>query len=246
MQYLGGKYRIARHIERLVLAVKGDRETYIEPFLGGAATFSRIAPHFDLAFGYDIVPDLVMMWQAAINGWMPPTELDEETWRSLKTSEPSALRGFAGFGCSFGGRWFEGYARRSPAAGRPTDETSTAPGSSRSVVRQAARMQRATVRVLDYRDLHVPPGAVIYADPPYVGTKGYSGTPKFSTEQFWRFARSWVQSGAVVLVSERSAPEDFKSVWSASMGAYLKVDEQKAAARTEHVFMHTSQSGMLE
>src|SRR5690349_3392797 len=105
---MGGKTRQGKHIEEQLLKYKGDCTGYIEPFMGGGAIFARMAPHFPgAALGSDIHPDLMMMWEALQGGWKPPTEVTREEWYGIKDEEPSALRGFVGFGCSFGGRWFE-------------------------------------------------------------------------------------------------------------------------------------------
>ena len=62
-----------------------------------------------------------------------------------------------------------------------------------------------------------PPGSVVYLDPPYTGTKGYtskrSGVPKFDHDEFWATATYWAQSGAHVFVSEFNAPEGWTPIW---------------------------------
>ncbi|MEV4939608.1 DNA adenine methylase [Streptomyces zaomyceticus] len=237
MKYLGGKSRIASHVERLVSASSSERGCYIEPFVGGAATFSRLAPHFQTASGYDVVPDLVMMWQAAIDGWTPPTELSVDEYTELRTAEPSPLRGFAGFGCSYGGKWFGGYARdktgRVGRDGLPYSEVRT---SARTVTRQAAQLRNATVTLADYRDVLVPRDAVVYADPPYAGTTGYEAADPFDTAEFWKTAEGWATGGATVLVSEHCAPAPWVRVWEKPYASYLRGD-QKPGFRTEAVFM---------
>lgn len=237
MQYMGGKYRIARHVEALILAMRGDRSVYVEPFLGGAATFSRIAPHFPEAWGSDVVPDLILMWEAAVAGWVPPAELSEDEWRELKTAPPSPLRGFAGFGCSFGGRWFEGYARRRTAGGREAAAADQAPAaSSRVVTRQAQAMRHAQFRVSDYRRLIARPDMVIYADPPYASTKPYSGLPSWDSGEFWAHAEKWADAGALILVSEYEAPAGWRRAWEKPMPNYLRGDAQKPGQLVEAIF----------
>ena len=113
VQYLGGKTRLAKHISTAILADTDAREVYVEPMVGGGSVLAAMAPHFERAYAGDVHEDLILMYQAIQSGWEPPSELSEDCWRELKYSEPSPLRGFAGFGCSFAGRWFEGYARNS-------------------------------------------------------------------------------------------------------------------------------------
>ena len=47
MRYLGGKSRQAKRIKQLILGKVDNRETYIEPFLGGASVASIIAQEFE-------------------------------------------------------------------------------------------------------------------------------------------------------------------------------------------------------
>ena len=235
MQYVGGKYRVARHIEHEILKLKGGRSVYLEPFVGGAATFSRLAPHFAHAHGYDVMPDLVEMWQSAITGWEPTLPVTEGDYRELKGAPPSAQRGFVGFGCSFGGKFFGGYARSRNGAAPGYDY---AAGSARSVKKQAKAMRNASVDLLDYRAIRVVGDEVIYCDPPYAGTTGYNDTEPFDSEAFWSTAECWASLGAVVFVSEYEAPDGWSEVWQKPMPNYLRGDSQKAGQRTERLFVN--------
>ena len=63
-----------------------------------------------------------------------------------------------------------------------------------------------TVTKLDYREVEVPDGATVYADPPYRGTgcKAYSAAGKFDTDAF----DEWLASVPFpVIVSEYTCPE---------------------------------------
>ncbi len=231
MQYVGGKFRSAKYIAEQVRAHRRpDQTRYVEPFLGGGATFSKIAPDFAEASGSDVEPNIVLMWQAAQSGWIPPSDVSEELYASLRHAEPSALRGFVGFG---GGKWFGGYARsRSGAA----PNYNYAAGASRSVVKQAAAMRHARIICGDYRELEVLPTDVVYCDPPYAGTTGYT-TGAFDSEELWRTAEAWARSGATVLVSEYSAPVGWVEVWSRGLPNYLRGADQRAEERTERLFV---------
>ena len=52
------------------------------------------------------------MWEELQNGWMPPQTLTKEDYEFLKNNKDIKphLTGFVGFGCSFAGKWFGGYA----------------------------------------------------------------------------------------------------------------------------------------
>ena len=101
MMYLGGKSRLAKRIGAAILENTNQRGQYIEPMIGGGSVFFELAPHFQKSFGGDIQEDLILMYRALADGWVPPDTVTEEEWRELRDSPPSALRAFAGFGCSF-------------------------------------------------------------------------------------------------------------------------------------------------
>lgn len=209
MRYLGGKTRLAKDISGAMLAATDDRTRFIDPFVGGGSIMNSMVPHFGETYISDIHLDLVMLYQKIADegiDWIPE-EVTEETWRSFRKAEPSALRGFIGFGCSFGGRWFEGYARGG--------NTNYAAQSKRSLAKHLETWQQVTeISCKSYTDIKVLRGDIIYLDPPYVNTKSYSGTDKFNTDEFWDNARMWADQGAHVFVSEYTAPDGWTSIWS--------------------------------
>ena len=142
MRYMGSKRRLAKDLERIILErVEVTPETtYWEPFLGGANSFERLAPHFRHAVGVDVNEDLMLMWDAAVNGgWVPPFEVSKTEYDALHWSgEHSPLRGFVGFGCSFGGKWWRGMAHGSVKAdGSPRKYAAE---SARNVLRTVDRL----------------------------------------------------------------------------------------------------------
>ena len=63
---------------------------------------------------------------------------------------------------------------------------------------------------MDYRDVPLPEGCVVYCDPPYAGTDGY-GVKKdaFDSDTFWEWARKCERP---LFISEYAAPPDFVCV----------------------------------
>ena len=206
MKYQGSKTKLAKKISEIVLQETGD--VYVEPFLGGAATFAAIAPHFSKAVGVEILEDIALMWQDAIAGWVPPTSLTREEYNELKYAEPSALRGFAGSACSFAGKWFGGYA-----ADNKTGRNFAAEGS-RSVSKRSKILKDSVVLHGDYRVVSdiVGDGVVVYADPPYANTTKYAGRESFDSTTFWKVMEDWHNRGAAVYVSEYNAPPHWQEV----------------------------------
>lgn len=236
MRYVGGKSRIAKHIEGVILARRGHRQRYVELFIGGGAVLARIAPHFEHVRAGDVSPDLVLMWQAVAQGWTPPTEVDDTMYAYLRDAEPSAIRGFVGFGCSFGGKWFGGRARGGKMAdGSPRNHAAE---SARAVARIAQGIRGASIAQRDYRDWAVDANTVIYCDPPYADTQGYAAAGAFDSAEFWSVAEKWHRTGALVVVSEYSAPEGWVPVVEKSHRQSLQNGRDGRPKTTEYVWVH--------
>jgi DNA adenine methylase len=117
------------------------------------------------------------------------------------------MTAFAGYGCSYGGKFFGGYARGAP--GR-----SYASNARNSLLKKFAQCSSVIFARRDYRSLSPGRAFLVYCDPPYAETTGYAATGAFDSSEFWETARRWSRAGARVLVSEYTAPEDFTCVWS--------------------------------
>lgn len=237
MRYVGGKSKLAKQIAKVVLDNTESRIAYLEPFLGGGSTFEAIAPNFTVAVGGDLSEDLILMWQGLTDGtFVAPDAISEEEYYLLRSQGPSALRGLAGFGGSFGGKFFGGYARGGfNANGQPRNHQGE---SARAATRIAKALEGTSTTFVKcgYGDWRAAPGLVIYCDPPYVNTQGYS-TGEFDTDKFWDKCDQWVDDGASVFVSEYVAPDHWESVWSRQHRQSLVLPEQGRNLTTEHVFM---------
>lgn len=183
MRYQGGKSRIAASI---ALAIERERESngrLISLFCGSCAVESKLAPHFKSVICNDNHKYLVALWQALQDGYELPEVISEQAYKSIREHKDDnpALTGFVGFGCSFGGKFFGGYARNKTG-------TNYAAQSKRSILKDFANLQDAVFTCNDYKDVVIPAGSVVYADPPYSNTTGYT-SGKFNSEEFWDYMR---------------------------------------------------------
>jgi len=229
LRYLGGKTRIAKWVAENFLPLAKGRTTYVEPFVGSGAAFVQHAPHFETVVASDAHPDLILMWEALARGWQPSPSVTLEEYQQLKASPPSARRGLVGFGASFGGKWFGGFAAN-------TKTRCYLDEACRSVVRNAPIMRGANIWRLDYSEHEIDGSEAIYCDPPYADTTGYSGTAQvFEPARFWAVARGWAQKGALVVVSEERAPGDWHELASCDRHANIrKADNNR---RVEKLFV---------
>lgn len=195
MRYLGGKHRIAKWLRQQITPLRRNRRL-IEPFCGGMSATVAIQP--DLAC--DASVPLISLIHACRNGWEPPTDLSESEYQYAKTLPPeNPLHGFAAFCCSFGGKYWGGYARE---AGR-----NFAKQGKNALLRKIEATRGVEFQLMSFEQLQPGSGDLVYCDPPYGGTTmGYS-TPVWNPEAFWSWARESAARGAILLVSEFSAPE---------------------------------------
>jgi DNA adenine methylase len=209
MIYPGGKDKISGEIVPRLLEMRNGASTYIEPFVGGTNIMWRMAPHFEKAIGADQHQDLILLYQAVQKGWVPPSPQDvtEDLHFQLRNASPSALRGFVGVCCSFRGVWFGGFG-----------DLKQRQSSYNTLLRQMQSMANVRFVHADYRSLtKVGPHCLIYCDPPYYATSGYSsGARDFDSGEFWDHARAWRAQGATVAVSEYQGPPDAQVVWQGS------------------------------
>lgn len=231
MRYMGGKAHLAKRIVGAILADTEARGTWVEPFVGGGNVMEHAAPHFKEAQGYDIHPDLIMMWAHVSSGGELPETITREMYAEHRRAEPSWLRGFLGFGASFGGKWFGGFAE---SPGRLIWQEGL-----RTVARQAAVFRRHGVRFecADYAALRPEPESVVYCDPPYLGTTSYAGASgTFDHERFYRVLQSWA-TDCFVYVSEYQMPPCVRHevIWQHAHRTTLKRDVN-AEVRIEKLF----------
>ena len=179
------------------------------------------------------------MLKGVQNGYELPEYISEEEYKYIREhkDDDTVLSGFVGFGCSFGGKWFGGYARNKGG-------TNYAKQSKTSLLKDMSTLSEAEFTCEDYRDLELPEGCVIYADPPYDNTTGY-GKEKFNSNEFWDYART-VSSSHLMFISEQTAPNDFVAIWEKPFTRTLDVNKNNQFKVTEKLFIHKSQYDKLQ
>lgn len=229
MQYMGGKSRISKQISEILNSAINKDTPFVSLFCGSCAIESKVQA--DVKILNDKHPYLIAMWQALQNGWMPPDVVTKEEYYRVKANmdENPALTGFVGFGCSFGGKWWGGYAKDK----RGDDYCGQA---KRGLLKDLVGIQSATFTCLDYRDVEIPDGAVVYCDPPYVNTTGYT-VGQFDTDEFWDYMRQ-LSKRCDVYISEESAPDDFECIWSKEKVRTLEKNDNVGRVKVEKLFKY--------
>ena len=229
MQYMGGKSRISKQIAEVLNSAIDKDTPFVSLFCGSCAIESKVQA--DVKILNDKHPYLIAMWQALQNGWMPPDVVTKEEYYRVKANmdENPALTGFVGFGCSFGGKWWGGYAKDK----RGDDYCGQA---KRGLLKDLSGVVNATFTCLDYRDVEIPDNAVVYCDPPYVNTTGYT-VGQFDTNEFWDYMRQ-LSKRCDVYISEESAPDDFECIWSKEKIRTLEKNDNVGRVKVEKLFKY--------
>lgn len=199
---MGSKNRHAREILPIILKDRKPDQWYVEPFVGGCNVIDKVTGN---RMGNDVHPELIAMWIALQNGWIPDKSYTLEDYNNAKTSKDQALKGYIGFN-SYGAKWFGGYRRDKNGKRDYWEEHYN------NIMKQICNIRDVRFSCMDYTELVIPDDSIIYCDPPYLSTTEYKN--KFDHEKFWSWARQQASNGHNVFVSEYQAPDDFVEVWS--------------------------------
>jgi DNA adenine methylase len=209
MRYFGGKFRVRKQIAEFLNSY--NPKYYLEPFCGSAWVAELIIS--DTRVCCDMNADLIALFMAVQSGWEPPDFISEQEYASAKMlTSPNPLRAFCGFGCSFAGKFFGGYARGGHGADAKTAKSQLI----KRMYAKTAKSQGLTNVEFCHCDFELAlelfdSADLIYCDPPYIGTTKFYGTPDFDTNHFWSVIRSQAQNGKNIFVSEYTCPDDFVS-----------------------------------
>jgi len=213
MKYLGGKHGIGKLIAEFISkeCPPESMNGYLEPFCGSLGVFKQMTDRdYKKYIASDKQPDLIEMWKKIKNNTLHiPKNITEEQYNRLKNAKsPNAMKAIAGFGLSFGGKYFAGYAQK--WAGNSGRNFLNEFKTSIDKITPAIRKSNVYFYNKSY-DKYDPKNMLIYCDPPYKSTEGYS-TGDFDHDLFWDTMRKWSKDNCV-FVSEENAPSDFKVVW---------------------------------
>ena len=201
MRYIGRKHRIAKKLAEAILPHTKGR-VLIEPFCGGMSATVALQP----AAASDASKPLIDLILAVRVGWEPPTEVSEEAYKLSRTKELSECNVTDAFHlicCSFGGKWKGGLAR----GGKSEPNRNFALEGRNVLVRKVKATLNVDFRCVSYNEYKTQAGQVFYCDPPYEGvTNGYATGP-FDSAAFWNWARQGADNGALIFVSEFTAPD---------------------------------------
>jgi DNA adenine methylase len=224
LQYFGGKARLSKEIVQILNKYRNN-QPFLEPFLGGANIASKMTGERHAS---DINSNLIEMYKELQKGWIPPEIVTEQDYENAKLgkSEP-CLTAFIGFGCSYSGKYFGGYARNKRG-------DNFARNAKNSLLRKMKTLRDVKFECLDYRCIDVT-GFLIYCDPPYRNVTQYS-SGAFNSEEFWNWCRKTGEKNTLI-ISEYHAPEDFQCIWEKQTKTEIRTSMHGREDRLERLFI---------
>ena len=209
MQYFGGKAKIAKELSVFLQSKIQPNQTFVDLFCGSCNVVSKIKA--DKRIANDLHKELIALHIAVQQGQELPSAISEEEYLQIKRNKsnyPDWLLAFVGFGCSFSGRYFEGYAR--------SKNLQDYCGCARNTLtKKHSSLKDVKFVNLNYCDVQIPDNSFIYCDIPYLSsTKKYS-VGSFDHAAFYKYAKQKQSEGHVVYVSEyeHNVPEGWGVVW---------------------------------
>lgn len=219
MVYPGSKNKLAKSIVPILQGEIDSRgiTTYVEPMGGGGNLIDKV--RCKRRIYNDSHPYLVALLEHVEETGgkdLPETVTKEHhtyVRRHPEEFEPWYV-GLIGF-VSYGGKWNDLYPNPSAklASRNRSGKDDKAGQMIKNIKKQAPRLKGVEFRCGDYRELDIPDGSLVYADPPYKNTAGYKGTESFDHETYYSWLRELAKRCAVYC-SELWMPDDFEVVWS--------------------------------
>ncbi len=216
-----------KHILPIIMEGTDENTIFYDCFGGGMNVVSEIPLKTKVV--YDTNRYLIKLWNEikkngveALNLPKDSTELTQEKYNDIKQSYinndhryPDYLIGYVGSSCSYGGAWFNGYAKFNENKGE--DHVKEAYNGLVKQVNNFKYLDTTEFVCASYKVLFATgkpsKNSVIFCDPPYMETKKYEGD--FDHVEFWKWVRDISRDGYKTYVTEYSAPTDFKCIWSA-------------------------------
>ena len=215
MKYQGSKARIVDEILPIMLNKMHIGMAFVDGFCGGCSVIQNVPPEYK-RIANDNNRYLIAMWEKlTTTNWQPPTTIDKpfydkvrESWHKDDGKYSDALIGWVGFMGSRNGRFFDGGYSGHNAKGRDYISENI-----RNTSRQIPFLMSVEWQTESYESIVMPKASLVYYDPPYKGTYGYSTSKNFDHDRFYDWARQMKRDGHTVYISEYDMPGDFSCVW---------------------------------
>lgn len=228
---MGSKNRLAKELIPIITADLEEGMWYVEPFVGGCNMIDKI--QHPLRLGADSNEYLMALLKYVQAGGVLPEHIDKDEYLRVKANPDGYDKwytGFCGFIASRNGVFFSTYAGISNTK---QGERNYLREKRNNLLKQD--LSGIKLECCSYDQLEIPDNSVIYCDPPYQATTGYKDA--FDSAKFWQWVREKSMAGNKVYVSEYTAPDDFRCIWSKELSSSLSNTSKKSS---EKLFIYGS------
>lgn len=256
MRYQGSKRRFMKEIAPILEKHISTHTKFYDLFGGGMNVVSAIDSKYEKVaneFNFYVcsmwkhIQKNVIMYgiERCMDGL--PNNVSETTYYNAKDAYlnndtsvfPAYLIGFIGSACSYGGGWFNGYARFNP--NKNEDHIKEAwNGIKKQVMEWKGGISNTNFIYGSYENVMIDDEypQILYCDIPYEATKKYEND--FDHKAFWEWAEKMAKKGHYVYVSEYTAPSTWDCLWEKvkkdGMGTTKEGNKQKI--KTEKIFIY--------
>lgn len=232
---MGSKNRIAKEIIPIILKNRKPNQWFIDLFCGGCNLIDKID-------GKRIANDknkyLIAMWKGLQKGRKLTLDIPKELFSEARTEYNNRTNikfddfeiGWIGFMGGFNGRFYGGGYSGIHGTRNYVQEQI------RNTLKQVDKIKDIKFYNRDYSEFNFKEPVIIYCDIPYFATKEYDTKDKFNYEKFWNWVRKTSKLGHEIYISEYTAPEDMKCIWSKEVKVSIRPD--KTLNQTERLFTY--------
>lgn len=241
MRYCGSKKRFMKYLLPIFTKDMDENTCFLDLFMGGANVICEIPV---TKIGVDYNKYVIALWKELQKNGMTniPMEVSEEMYDDVKyayinktNKYEDYIIGYVGTCCSFGGSWFNGYARFNP--NKKEDHIKEAYNGLKKQVDSFKDLEHTTFIHSSYEQIPLSENAIVYCDIPYRSTKRYE--TDFDHDAFWEWARNAVKKVKKLYVSEYDAPDDFECIWQTTKKDGLGTKKgKKQNVKVEKLFVY--------
>lgn len=235
MKFMGSKARIAKEILPIILKDRKENQWFVDLFCGGCNLLDKVGGR---RIGNDKNKYLIALYKGLQADLPKPMEITKELFSKARDQfngrEDFGFTdfelGWIGFMGGFNGRFYGGgYSGVHGKRNYPQEQIN-------NTLKSFEKLRDVKFFSKDYSEFDFKEECIIYADPPYFGTKEYDTKDKFNHERFWQWVREITLKGHKVFVSEYQAPEDFECIWQKDVKVSIRPD--KTLNQTEKLFIY--------
>lgn len=241
MRYCGSKRRFMKDLLPILMKDCDGETFFYDLFGGGMNVVSEIPLKNKVAV--DLNKYVIALWQEVQKHGVTylPQSLNEKTYNQIKeeyiNNKPSYcdyMIGYVGTCCSFGGSWFNGYARYNEK--KKEDHIKEAYNGLKKQYETFKNLDSTLFIHNSYSNIKLLPNSIVYCDIPYMSTKKYE--TDFNHKEFWEWARKKSKEVKHLYVSEYEAPSDFVCIWQKEKKDSLgRKEGQKQNTKIEKLFV---------